>query len=169
MKQQLVRALFVSVCCASVLAGTPALLGATSAGAAPKAASAPKVPKGAYTETSDSGPDGGPNYESLNKVTNSQSGDGAGIATVSVVDASSGTVTGVSYFANGSIRWKETLVFGPSGLATHTPQPISGSGTCTGGSGVFEKVKCSYTYTGTFDEVKGTTSVKTTGRYTSKR
>ncbi len=133
---------------------------------APSVGAAPKIPKGAFTETVHSVPDGLASEEYLAKVTTSQVGEGAGVEQAHVVtDAPSGTVTAVTYFANGSIKTSSTLVFGPSGLSTGAPQPTSGSGKCEGGTGVFAKVKCSYTYTGSFNEVKGTGTITIKGTY----
>ncbi len=149
-----------------IMVGTAVLSSASIGLMATPAGAAPKTLTGAFTETDYVVPDGLANEEYLVKVTNSQAGEGAGVTQANVAnDAPSGTLTSVDYFAGGSIKTSATIVFGPSGLSTGTPQPTSGSGTCTGGTGVFAKVKCRFTYTGAFNEVKGTSTVKITGTY----
>ena len=149
-----------------IMMGAAALSTASIGLMATPAGAAPKTLTGAFTETDNVVPDGLANEEYLVKVSNSQAGEGAGVTEADVAnDAPSGTMTSVDYFARGSIRTSATIVFGPSGLSTGTPQPTSGSGTCTGGTGIFAKVKCSFTYTGAFNEVKGTSTVKITGTY----
>ena len=138
---------------------------ATTAMFAPSAGAATKTPKGPYTETSSGVPDSVLG-EYLEKVTNSQAGHGVAVTAAAVRGgAPPGTLTSVRYFAGGSYTTKETLTFGPSGVATGTPQPISGSGMCTSGTGIFAKVKCTFTWEGSFNELKNTYDVKYTGTF----
>jgi hypothetical protein len=78
--------------------------------------------------------------------TNSLDGDGASVTTITL-NGNTGTDTSILYQANGVGRYKETFTLGApdaSGMI-----PFTGSGTCTGGTGVHKHEKCSYTYTGT--------------------
>ena len=124
---------------------------------------APKTLKGAFTESFVTVPDGLANLGNLSKATNSKAGPGASVGqSYFVTGASSGTTKTVVYFANGSITERSTVILGPS--STGMP-PISGKGTCSDGTGVFAGVKCTYTFTGTYDEAKGTSTTTAKGTY----
>lgn len=71
--------------------------------------------------------------------------DGAAVATITL-NGTHGTSTAIGYFANGVRRSKETFTVATdaTGMAT-----LTGSGTCTGGTGFWKHAKCSYTLTGT--------------------
>lgn len=77
--------------------------------------------------------------------TSSIDGDGAAVATFTI-NGTSGTGTAIGYFAGGVRRSKETFTVaaGANGMVA-----LTGSGTCTGGTGVYKHAKCSYTLTGT--------------------
>lgn len=71
--------------------------------------------------------------------------DGATVATITL-NGNHGTSTTIGYFTNGVRRSKETFTVATdsTGMAT-----LTGSGTCTGGTGFWKHAKCSYTLTGT--------------------
>jgi hypothetical protein len=76
--------------------------------------------------------------------TDSLDGDIAIVATITI-NGASGTDTAIYYDAHGTRRVKETFSIGArdaNGLI-----PLTGSGTCTGGTGVHEHEKCHYTFT----------------------
>jgi hypothetical protein len=77
--------------------------------------------------------------------TSSIDGDIAAVATITL-NGTSGTDTSIEYDANGARRVKETFTGGvdANGMVT-----LTGTGTCTGGTGVHKHEKCSYTLTGT--------------------
>ncbi|HEY6425765.1 MAG TPA: hypothetical protein VIX84_00895, partial [Acidimicrobiales bacterium] len=77
--------------------------------------------------------------------TNSIYGSGAAVATI-MQNGLNGTDTSIEYDANGARRVKETFTaaVGANGIIT-----LTGSGTCTGGTGVYKHAKCSYSLTGT--------------------
>jgi hypothetical protein len=76
--------------------------------------------------------------------THSIDGDIAAVAKITL-NGTRGTDTSVEYDANGARRVKETLTgaVDANGMIT-----LTGSGTCTGGTGVHKHEKCSYTLTG---------------------
>ena len=125
---------------------------ATPAGAAPKTLT------GAFTETSDYVPDNLAPGEYLTKNTNSHAGVGAGIA-----HETTGAVTDVEYFAEGSVTITSTVHHGSGGSAGTVP--ITGTGTCSNGRGVFAGVKCTYSFTGTINTTSGLVTVQITGTY----
>ena len=115
--------------------------------------------KGSFTQTGFYVPDNIVPSEYLIKNTNSQAGLGAGI---SHVDDAAGTVTDMDYFANGSVKMSSTL---HHGSATASSVPISGTGTCSNGTGTLSGVSCIYSYTGTLNPTNGTVTVKMTGTF----
>jgi Na+/glutamate symporter len=71
--------------------------------------------------------------------------DGAAVATITL-NGTHGTATAVGYFANGVRESRETftLAMDATGMVS-----LTGTGTCTGGTGFFKHARCSYTLTGT--------------------
>jgi hypothetical protein len=136
---------------ATVLSTASIGLMATPAGAAPKTLT------GAFTETSDYVPDNLAPSEYLTKDTNSHAGVGAGIA-----HETAAAVIDVEYFAKGSVTITSAVHHG-SGSATAVP--ISGTGTCSNGTGIFAGVKCTYSFTGTIDTTSGAVTTQITGSY----
>ncbi len=126
--------------------------------ATPGGATTTRTLKGAFTETSDYVPDNVAPGEYLTKNTNSHAGVGAGIA-----HEAAGTVTDVEYFAEGSVTITSTVHHGSGGSAT--AMPISGTGTCSNGTGIFAGVRCTYSYTGTINTTSGTVAAQITGTY----
>jgi hypothetical protein len=100
---------------------------------------------------------------SVSAYTNSLDGDGAAVFTTTL-NGNSGTDTVIAYQANGVGRFKDTFTVGAPDA--NGVVPITGSGTCTGGTGVHRHEKCSYTYTGTDDPKTTVFHVKTTGTST---
>jgi hypothetical protein len=94
--------------------------------------------------------------------TNSIDGNVAAVATITL-NGLSGTDTSIEYDANGSRRVKETYTaaVGANGMIT-----LTGSGTCTGGTGVHKHEKCSYTLTGTTNPQTNVSSSKEVGTTT---
>ena len=127
--------------------------------AAPSGATTTRALKGSFTQTGVYIPDNLAPGEYLIKNTNSQAGLGAGI---SHVNDAAGTVTDMDYFANGAVKMSSTL---HHGSASATGIPISGTGSCSHGTGIFTGVKCTFTYTGTLNPANGTVSVKITGTF----
>ena len=89
-------------------------------------------------------------------------GDGAAVATITL-NSTSGTATSVGYFADGVRRSKETFTVAtdPSGMTT-----LTGSGTCTEGTGVYRHARCSYALTGTTNSKSNISSSKEVGTVT---
>jgi hypothetical protein len=127
--------------------------------AVPSGATTIRAVKGSFTQTGVYIPDNLAPGEYLIKNTNSQAGLGAGISHVNDV---AGTVTDMDYFANGSVKMSSTL---HHGSASATGLPISGTGACSHGTGIFAGLTCTYTYTGTLDQANGTVTVKITGTF----
>jgi hypothetical protein len=94
--------------------------------------------------------------------THSIDGDVAAVATITL-NGTSGTDTAIEYDANGARRVKETFTGGvdANGMIT-----LTGSGTCTGGTGVHKHEKCSYTLTGTTNPQTNVSSSKEVGTTT---
>ncbi len=126
--------------------------------ATPAGATSTRILKGSFTENSDYVPDNIAPGEYLTKNTNSHAGVGAGIA-----HEAAGTVTDVEYFAKGSVTITSTVHHGSGGSATAVP--ISGTGTCSNGIGIFADVKCTYSYTGTINMTSGAVTAQITGTY----
>jgi len=77
--------------------------------------------------------------------THSLDGDIAAVATITL-NGLSGTDTSIEYDANGARRVKETFT---AALDANGMITLTGSGTCTGGTGVHKHEKCSYTLNAT--------------------
>jgi len=94
--------------------------------------------------------------------TSSIDGNGAAVATITV-NGLHGSDTSIEYSANGARRVKETFtaVVAANGMIT-----LTGSGICTGGTGVDKHVKCSYTLTGTTSPGSNVSSTKEVGTIT---
>ncbi len=141
-----------------IIMGAVVLSTASIALMATPAAAAPKTLTGRFTETSDYVPDNLAPSEYLTKNTNSHAGVGAGIA-----HETAGSVIDVEYFAKGSVTVTSTVHHGSGGSATAVP--ISGTGTCSNGTGIFAGVKCTYSYTGTINTTSGAATAQITGTY----
>ena len=126
--------------------------------ATPGGATTTRTLKGAFTETSVYVPDNLAPGEYLTKNTNSHAGVGAGIA-----HETASAVTDVEYFAKGSVTLTSTVHHGSGGSATAVP--ISATGTCSNGTGIFAGVKCTATATGTITTTSGVVTVQITGTY----
>ncbi len=95
--------------------------------------------------------------------TNSLDGDGASVTTITL-NGNIGTDTSILYHANGVGRFKEAFTLGApdaNGMI-----PFTGSGQCTGGTGVHKHEKCSYTYAGTENPQTTVFHLKITGTTT---
>jgi hypothetical protein len=114
--------------------------------------------KGTFTETSDYVPDNIAPGEYLTKNVNSHAGLGAGIA-----HEAAGAVTDVEYFAKGSVTIISTVHHGSAGSATAVP--ISGTGRCSNGTGIFAGVTCTYSFTGAIYTTSGAVTAQITGTY----
>jgi hypothetical protein len=93
-------------------------------------------------------------------VTNSLDGDGAVVSKVTL-NGSGGTDTAVRYQANGVGTFKETFTNGAPDA--NGVIPYTGRGTCTGGTGVHRREKCSYSFTGSYDPKTSVVSFTITG------
>lgn len=94
---------------------------------------------------------------------NSLDGDLASVTT-STINGSGGTDTAIDYRINGVSRANETFTIGArdaNGL-----NPVTGTGTCTGGTGVHKHEKCSYTFTETVNPQTKVDQVTITGTTT---
>ena len=86
------------------------------------------------------------------QVKDSVNGAGAAIQKSTIAGNAfplTGTDTLVTYFANGTEKSKDTFTLAApdaNGISA-----ITGSGKCVSGTGAHKNVKCSYTFTGTFD------------------
>jgi hypothetical protein len=109
----------------------------------------------------------GTSFESAYKLTDSLDGNGAAVQVGTVTGSSlplSGTSKTTDYFANGVTRTTETFTLGaPNAAGIST---LTGSGKCTGGTGVHKKEKCTFTFTGTYNTNNTVTSVVITGKDT---
>lgn len=130
------------------------------------AIAAKKAKKHAFTET-DVGATislSGTSYEAVYKSTNSIDGSGATVQTGTVSGASlplTGTDTDIAYYPNGVSKATDTFTIAApdaNGISA-----LSGSGHCTGGTGVHKKEKCSYTFTGTYNTKTTVTTTSTKG------
>ena len=94
--------------------------------------------------------------------TNSLYGSGAAVATITL-NGVNGTDTSIEYDAYGARRVKETFTaaVGANGAIT-----LTGSGTCTGGTGVYKHARCSYTLTGTMNPQSNVSSSMEVGTIT---
>ena len=94
--------------------------------------------------------------------TSSIDGDGAAVAHITL-KGNSGTATSIQYAADGVRISKEafTLATDASGIST-----LTGSGTCTGGTGVYKHARCSYALTGTTNPKSNVSSSKEVGTVT---
>jgi hypothetical protein len=90
-------------------------------------------------------------------------GDGAAVATITL-NGTSGTATSVGYFADGVRRSKETFTVARDASGTTTTP--TGSGTCTGGTGIYRHARCSYALTGTTNSKSNVSSSKEVGTVT---
>jgi hypothetical protein len=96
-------------------------------------------------------------------VSNSLDGDGAVVARITL-NATGGTDTAVRYQANGVGTFVEQFTNG-------TPDangvlPFTGTGRCTGGTGVHRHERCRYTTTGTYNPTTSVVSFTITGMTT---
>jgi hypothetical protein len=140
------------------------------AGFSPYALAAPKGPtKRAFTENVTGAQISmtGLTLKGAFIVTNSLDGTGAGIQEGSISGTTfpiSGKTTDTDYFADGVQKLQETFTLGTpnaNGIST-----LTGTGTCVGGTGVHEKQKCTYTFTGTDNLNTKVATAKVTGTYT---
>jgi hypothetical protein len=99
----------------------------------------------------------------VSAVHNSIDGDGAVVATLTL-NGNGGTDTAVRYQANGVGRFEET--FSNGAPDANGVMPFTGSGKCTGGTGVHKNEKCSYTTTGTYNPNTSVVSFNITGTTT---
>jgi hypothetical protein len=157
------RTLRVAGVAAAVLVMTAGAAGAANGGTG--AALAPQKSRTVkFTETGAGAEIGTPSMSvQVFAVTDSLDGDGAVVAN-STITGTSGTNTAIEYFANGVRRVKETFTFGApdaTGLI-----PLTGSGTCTGGTGVHKHEKCSYTFTATESRQANLFHISVTGTST---
>ena len=74
-----------------------------------------------------------------------------------------GTDTSIEYSANGARKVKETFT---AAVAANGMITLTGSGICTGGTGVYKHVKCSYNLTGTMNPGSNVSSSKEVGTIT---
>jgi hypothetical protein len=94
-------------------------------------------------------------------VRDSLDGDGAFVGTTNGVSE-----TNIFYMANGVHQVTEPTSFTPGAPDANGMIPYTGSGKCTGGTGVHKHEKCSYTYTGTLNPKTSVFSYKGTGTTT---
>lgn len=90
--------------------------------------------------------------EQAYKFKDSLSGKGAAIQAYKISGTAfpfSGTDTTTLYFGTGVVITKDTFTLGAPDAAGISA--ITGKGKCTGGSGKFKALKCTYTFTGTYD------------------
>ena len=78
-------------------------------------------------------------------------------------NGTSGTDTSVGYFADGVRRSKETFTVATDATGMTT---LTGSGTCTGGTGVYKHARCRYALTGTSNSKTNVSSTKEVGTVT---
>jgi hypothetical protein len=148
--------------------GTAGIVGLIIAGGlSAYAVAAPKGPtKRAFTATLTGAQISlnGTSFEDVYKVVSSLDGTGAAIQ--------DGTVAGITLPVNGKDTWTSYLASGVSkredkftlsALNSSGISTVTGSGKCTGGTGVHKKEKCTFTFTGTFNSKKGVFIVKVKG------
>ena len=98
----------------------------------------------------------GTSFEAVYKVVSSLDATGAAIQDATVAGITlpvNGKDTWTSYLANGVSKRKDTFTL--SALNSSGISTITGSGKCTGGTGVHKNEKCTYTFTGTFNSKTG--------------
>jgi hypothetical protein len=143
------RTLRVAGIAAAMLLMTAGSAAAANHGTGTAAAAQRKSRTVTFTETATCAPisQNGAVSEEVCAGTHSLDGDVAAVATIAL-NGLSGTDTSIEYDANGARRVKETFTGapGPNGMIT-----LTGSGTCTGGTGVHRHEKCGYTLTVTTD------------------
>lgn len=146
--------------------GVAGILGLVAAAGLSSAAMAARKPTTrAFTRTFQ-GANIAPN-ESAEKVTDSLTGSGAAVVTISVhanTTPLTQTATSTIYFANGVVRAIDTTT--PTAPNSAGIGTLSGSGKCVGGTGIHRHEKCRFTVTGTYNAKTGTDSVKWTGTVT---
>ena len=157
------RAIRVAGVAAAVLVMTAGAAAAANRGTA--TALAPQKPRTVpYTETATCATisQNGPKRVIVCAGTHSIDGDTAAVATITL-NGTSGTDTSIEYDANGARKVKETFTgaVDANGMIT-----LTGSGTCTGGTGVHKHEKCSYTLTGTTNPQTNLSSSKEVGTTT---
>jgi hypothetical protein len=88
-------------------------------------------------------------------------GNGAFVGTTS-----NNTETNIGYVANGVSKVFESPSYTPGAPDANGMIPYTGSGKCTGGTGVHKHEKCSYTFTGTLNPKTTVFSYTITGTKT---
>jgi hypothetical protein len=148
--------------------GTAGIVGLIIAGGlSTYAVAAPKGPtKRAFTATIRGAQisSHGTSFEAVYKVVSSLDGTGAAIQDGTLAGTTlpvKGKDTWTAYLANGVSRRKETFTL--RALNSNGISTITGSGKCTGGTGVHKNEKCTYTFTGTFNSTTGVSIVKAKG------
>lgn len=105
--------------------------------------------------------------EAVYKVSDSLEGHGAAVVestTTTTTFPIAGTAIHTTYFANGvSITKTSFTVSAPDANGISR---VSGTGTCTGGTGVYRKQACKYTVTGSANQKTGIATITHTGTIT---
>ena len=109
----------------------------------------------------------GARYEDTYRIKTSPFGEGTTIRDATLTGTSfpaSGKDTATSYYKDGRLVANETITLG----APHTNGvgPITGTGTCSGGTFKHQRETCTYTIRGSYDLVTGRTFVTLRGTYT---
>jgi len=94
--------------------------------------------------------------------TSSVDREGAAVANITF-RGTNGTATSTAYFDDGVRRSKETSTVATDASGATS---LTGSGTCTGGTGVYKHAKCSYALTGTTYPKSNVSSSKEVGTVT---
>ncbi len=106
----------------------------------------------------------GNSITSLYKVHSSLYGNGAAVQHAKLLNSSfpiRGTDTVTAYYADGAARTGDRFTLGspnPSGIAI-----ITGTGKCTGGTGIHRHQRCAYKLTGTYNTKTMVSQVTATG------
>ena len=109
----------------------------------------------------------GTRYEDTYRIKASPFGEGTTIRDATLTGTAfpaSGKDTAISYYKDGRLVANETFTLGAPNV--DGVGPISGTGTCSGGTFKHQGETCTYTIKGTYDLVTGVTFTKLTGTYT---
>lgn len=99
--------------------------------------------------------------EAVLKVHDSVAGDGAGVQRITSLTATGGADVTTIYYRGATAVAHDTFTFGPAdanGVLT-----VTGHGKDVSGTGLFRRIRSTYTFTGTFDTKTMISHTKVTG------
>jgi hypothetical protein len=153
----------------ALAAGTPRGRPVAHAGTTTKKKTAAKPQKRPFTtvEVGNRLSTSGPRFEDLYRVKSSPFGEGSVIRDAVLTNTTfpaTGSDVAKTYDRGGRTFAKETFMLGTpntDGVGT-----ITGTGTCTSGTGTHLGETCTYAYQGTYDLITGVTQLTLSGSYT---